>query len=157
MPNTPWYVLQSKAHQEMAVYGRLRGKGITTYLPCLARTRTPYFPGYLFIQANLEETGLGLFNWLPGSKGLVQFGDWPAVVPPAVIEGVKKSLAVYEGQMEQEIVRGTAVCITTGLLAGYEGVVDRYLSGKERVVVLLSLLSHQTPRVIMAASAVTEV
>lgn len=155
MPNTAWYVLQTKPHQERSVCGRLRGKGITAYLPCLAQTHTPYFPGYLFVQADLEETGLGLFNWLPGSKGLVQFGDWPATAPTAVIEEMKKRLA--EGQREREMAPGTAVCITAGPLAGYEGIVDRYLSGKERVVVLLSLLSHQTPRVVMAANAVTGV
>ncbi len=157
MPNTAWYVLQTKPHQERSVCGRLREKGITAYLPCLAHTQTPYFPGYLFAQADLEETGLGLFNWLPGSKGLVQFGDCPATAPTAVIEEMKKRLSVYEDQIGREMAPGTAVCITAGPLTGYEGIVDRYLSGKERVVVLLSLLSHQTPRVVMAANAVTEV
>ncbi len=154
MNGSQWYALQTKTHKESAVYGRLLAQGITVYLPCLGHGRRPYFPGYLFVHADLHETGLGRFNWLPGSKGLVQFGDWPAVVPAAVVEAVKQSLAVYEGQVARGMERGTAVAIVSGPLAGYEGVFERYSSGKERVIVLLSLLQK---RVAVGAGVVTAV
>lgn len=71
----------------------------------------------------------------------MQFGEWPDVVPESVIDDVKADVATIVARQKQGIQPGAKVKITTGVLAGYEGVFERYQSGKERVLVLLSVLS----------------
>ncbi len=62
-------------------------------------------------------------------------------MPGVVIADVRASVAAFATRQEQGIRSGAKVKITAGVLAGYEGVFERYQSGKERVLVLLSVLS----------------
>ena len=60
---------------------------LDAYYPCLRvrneRTRSykskPYFPGYLFVNVDLDITGTSTLQWIPGSLGLITFGGTPAV------------------------------------------------------------------------------
>ena len=52
--------------------------------PRAAKQRA-YFPGYLFVRADLAELGPNTLNWIPGTHGLVTFGGEPAIVPQHLI------------------------------------------------------------------------
>jgi len=138
-----WYALQTKPNKERFVLDQLRNLGVEHYFPTIVNDKkeAPFFPAYIFIQADLDEHGCDSFNYMRGSKGLVQFGEWPEVVSGAVIDDVKTSVAAFAASQEKGIQPGAKVTITAGVLAGYEGVFERYQSGKERVLVLLSVLS----------------
>lgn len=177
-----WYALHVKPHKERFVYERLSSpETIAPFLkvdPALLRIEPffpsvrvkpknpraakirPYFPGYLFIHADLALLGDAAFNWIPGAHGLVRFGDTPAVVPDALIRELRQRVALineHGGLMAEGIHPGDRVRITSGPFAGYEAIFDMQLPGKERVQVLLSFLSRHPQRVQLEATDLVKV
>lgn len=154
MPNY-WYALHSHPHKEDALYHQAQNQGIDVFYPCIkvtpvnprSRKIRPYFPGYLFVRADLEGTGLSLFQWMPNSSGLVSFGGEPAVVPEALIQAIQHRLAEIKtagGELFDGLKPGDPVLIHDGPFAGYEAIFDMRLAGSERVRVLLKMLSDRT-------------
>lgn len=147
-----WYALRVKPHKEKSVYQLLQARNIDTFFPTIrvkpknprAAKERPYFPGYMFVRADLEELGLNAFSWLPGTSGLVTFGDLPAVVPEHLIHEIKQRLAQHQAEAETmtSLRRGDHVRIVSGPFQGYEAIFDMHLPGKERVQVLLAFLSN---------------
>lgn len=158
-----WYVLRVKPHKERAVYQVLQSREVGVYFPVLhvkpvnprAARERPYFPGYIFVQADLDEIGANALNWVPGTHGLVTFGDIPAVVPPNLIFEIKRRLAEIEaggGWLLNKLEKGDRVRIVNGPFAGYEAIFDVRLPGNQRVQVLLSFLSSSPQPVKLNAS-----
>ena len=105
-----------------------------------------YFPGYMFVQADLEQTGLSLFQWMPHAIGLVTFGDEAAIVPDHLIGALQRrvaEIAAAGGELFDGLNQGDTVVIQDGPFAGYEAIFDSRLPGTQRVRVLLALLSNQ--------------
>ena len=136
----PWYALRSKPRREESLWQEVRRRGFSTYYPRLrvrpvnprARKTRPYFPGYLFVQADLAEVGLVEFRWMPYALGLVCFGDDAAPVPSALVHAIWTqvgSLNDEEVEFGQRLRRGDRVVVREGPLAGYEGVFDARLIG----------------------------
>jgi transcriptional antiterminator RfaH len=136
------------------LWQEVRRRGFSTYYPRLrvrpvnprARKTRPYFPGYLFVQADLAAVGLVEFRWMPYALGLVCFGDDAATVPQALVHAIWTrvgSLNEEEVEFGQRLRRGDRVIVREGPLAGYEGVFEARLSAQERVRVLLSLLQDR--------------
>jgi transcriptional antiterminator RfaH len=158
-----WYALRSKPRKEEVVWKQVRTQGFETYFPRLrvnpvnprSRKLRPYFPGYLFVYADLEEVGVSVFQWMPHSIGLVSFGGEPAAVPENLIHTLRKrveEIAVAGGEVFDGLHPGDVVRISDGPFSGYEAIFDTRLPGSERVRVLLELLgSHR--RVPMELSA----
>jgi len=78
-----WYILQSKPNKEEFVLQQLNIRHITAYHPYIKvepvtlrswKTK-PYFPGYLFINADLGLIGTSGLKWIPGTLSLVAFGN----------------------------------------------------------------------------------
>lgn len=162
-----WYVLRTKPHKEMSVYRLLKSRDVTVFYPTIkvnpvnprsSRIR-PYFPGYMFVEADLEQIGRSTLEWLPGSHGLVTFGNEPASVPDHMIEMVKNSSdAWHQAQQEKRSFRaGDKVRIVDGPLAGYEAIFDTELSGQQRVQVLLAYLHNQPKAVKLAKSSIIKI
>ena len=146
-----WYALQTKPRKEQFVIDQLSRAEIDYYYPALGGK--PFFPGYLFVCVDLNQLSLSTLNHVRGSRGLVQFGEWPEQVPDHVIADVKGSVAAHEAAQQQPIPQGAAVTITQGALAGYAGTFNGY-SSKERIFVLLSLLGNNTQTVTVARSGI---
>src|SRR4030043_2448686 len=97
-----WYALRSKPRKEDIVWKQVNERGIEVFYPRLrvnpinprSRKFRPYFPGYLFIRADIDVVGLSTFQWLPPSTGLVSFGGEPSPVPDnliyAIVQGVEE-------------------------------------------------------------------
>lgn len=158
-----WYALRCKPRKEDAVWQQLRSKGFETFYPRLkvtpvnprAKKLKPYFPGYMFVQIDLEKIGNSVFQWMPHTLGLVSFGGEPAAVPDNLIHAIR--LRVDEinqagGEVFDGLKSGEVVQISNGPFAGYEAIFDARLPGSVRVRVLLQLLgSHrQVPLVVDA-------
>jgi transcriptional antiterminator RfaH len=148
-----WYVLLSKPHKENQVYAHLRTAGIETYYPCLrvkpvnprCSTIRPYFPGYMFVNADLDLINSGSLQWLPGTVGLLQFGDVLATVPDGFIKQLRQRIDQINqagGLTFDGLKSGDPVQITGGPFAGYEAIFDTRLGGNERVRVLLDILGR---------------
>ena len=148
-----WYVLHSKPRKEHILWRYLQSLDIDCYFPNLlvktvnprARKIKPYFPGYLFVHCDLDQLGNNAFRWMPHSLGLVRFGGQPAVVPESIIHGIQKTVAAVGetgGETLFNLQPGDDVLIKDGPFAGYRGVFDTHLSGRDRVCVLLQMLSE---------------
>ena len=152
-----WYALRTKPHKEQLVFRQLVATEIDVYYPCLrvkpvnprASKIRAYFPGYMFVRLDLDLLGNNALSWLPGSRGLVTFGDLPAVVPDNLISRLRQEVAQaaqQEWAATHHFRRGDKVRITDGPFAGYEALFDKKLSGNDRVQLLLAFLSrHPQP------------
>lgn len=149
-----WYALRSKPRKEDVVWRQVTSQGFESYYPRLrvhpvnprSRKLRPYFPGYLFVKADLEEAGMSVFQWMPHSLGLITFGGEPAAVPPHLIDAIRKrvdQINAAGGEIFDGLEAGEAVRISDGPFRGYEAIFDMRLPGTERVRVLLELLGNQ--------------
>lgn len=150
-----WYVLQSKSRKENILFNQVTAINIACFFPQVkvnpvnpraAKVR-PYFPNYMFVQMNLDETGLSTFQWMPFSKGLVTFGREPAPVPDNLIAALRAQIQDINGEggvKPKSFEPGTSVHVIGGPFKGYEAIFDAQLPGRERARVLLKLLSRQS-------------
>jgi len=161
--SSKWYALRSKARKEEIVHRQVMDKGLEVFYPRLrvnpvnprARKFVPYFPGYLFIQADLDELGYSFFQWMPHTLGLVSFGGEPAIVPENLIYEIDrrvKSIAEAGGEVFDGLKHGDEVSIDRGPFKGYEAIFDERIPGSERVRVLLKLLDSRRVPTEMPAS-----
>lgn len=146
-----WYVMRSKPNKEEFLYSQLRNRQIDTYYPCIefqptnprARKRRPYFPGYLFINADENVIAGSTLNWIPGSVGLVNFDGQVASVPDHLINGIRSHVnRINKHGLEKtsHFKTGDLVTVQSGPFSGYQAIFDTYLSGTERACVLLKML-----------------
>lgn len=149
-----WYVIRAKPRRERFVRDQLQGQGLEVFYPAVrvhpvnprAATERAYFPGYLFVRADLEAVGANKLRWLPAAVGLLEFGGDPAVVPEALVSQLQRRVASIQaagGLVFADLQRGDAIQITSGPFAGYEAIFDLRLKGADRVRVLLDLLRRQ--------------
>ena len=148
-----WYAMRSKPRKEDFLWAQLRAHDIECFYPRTrvktvnprARKVRPYFPGYVFVCADLEKVGLSTLQWMPGAGGLVAFGGQPASVPENLIHAIRKRVEEINtagGEARAGFKRGDPVVIREGPFAGYEAIFDARVSGDERVRVLLNLLNR---------------
>jgi transcriptional antiterminator RfaH len=149
-----WYALRSKPRKEDVLWKQLQIQGYEVFYPRLrvhtvnprARQVRPYFPGYMFIQVDLAQTGLSAFKWMPYAIGLVAFGEEPSIVPENLIYAIRRrveEIASAGGELFDGLRPGDSVVISDGPFAGYEAIFDTRLPGSQRVRVLLQLLTNQ--------------
>jgi len=153
MPSN-WYALRSKPRKEDVVWRQALSQGFEVYYPRLrvhpvnprSRKVKAYFPGYLFVQADVENTGVALFQWMPHTLGLVNFGGEPAVVPDHLVQAIRQrvdQINVAGGEVFEGLKPGQVVWISDGPFRGYEAIFDARLPGNERVRVLLEFLGNR--------------
>jgi transcriptional antiterminator RfaH len=125
-----------------------------------SRKDRPFFPGYMFVQADLEAEGRNALRWMEGTYGLVSFGGDPVQVPAKMIEDLKRRLKHIEqegGLVFENLKKGDSVRIKHGPFEGHEAIFDTRLSGKDRVQVLLSYLNDRSVRIQIDASELEKV
>ena len=152
-----WYALHVKPHKERVVTEKLLADEVTVFFPKVTvKPKNPraskvraFFPGYLFVRANLEELGQNAFQWTPGVHGLVKVGGMPAIVPAKLVTELRLRLQSVEregGLNFSGLKQGDSIRVVSGPFAGYEAIFDARLNGTDRVQVLLSFLSsHPHP------------
>ena len=147
-----WYALHSKPNKEELLWDQLAIRRIETYYPRIrvqvinprARKIRPYFPGYIFVHVDLEQTGISTLQWIPGARGLVAFGGEPANVPEGLIRLLQnrvEEINAAGGELLEALKVGDKVLVNEGPFAGYEAIFDARISGTERVKVLLKFLN----------------
>jgi transcriptional antiterminator RfaH len=147
-----WYALHTKPNSEYQVAVVLEERGITTYLPEIEapksrqkRKSKPFFPCYLFAQADLESIGLSLLQWTPGLRTIVTFGERPAPVSDDLIDLVRRKLGEIEasgGYPSHPFRPGDPVRITDGPFRDMLAIFEGPLTPAERVQVLLNILGR---------------
>ena len=151
-----WYALHCKPRREQVVYEQLLVQAIEAFFPCTPSRNTrkhksrmeAYFPGYIFVHADLEQIGTSSLQWLPGVMGIVTFGGIPGHVPDSLINAIRSKIKRINnnegGNTIEPMKPGDTVNISDGPFAGHKAIFDSHLSGGERARVLLNLLNLQT-------------
>jgi len=146
-----WYVLHSHPNKEDLLWQQLLAREIEVFYPRIvanpvnprSRKIKPYFPGYLFVCADLEQIGLSTLRWMPYATRLVMFGGEPSSLPENIVQLIRQrvdEINAAGGEVLDALKPGDRVVIEDGPFEGYEGIFDVRLSGKERVRVLLQML-----------------
>lgn len=151
-----WYAMQSKPNKEDFLARQCEALGVEVFHPRIrvkvvnqrARKVRPYFPGYIFVQADLDQIGESALLWVPGSTGLVSFDGVPAVVSDGLIHTLQKQLEELNASEKalssiSGLNKGDLITIQDGPFAGHAAIFDASLSGAERVRVLLKWIGSQ--------------
>jgi len=165
---TKWYVLQSKPNKEEFVLQQLSIHNIDVYYPCIriqpinprSRKTKPCFPGYLFINTNLDTVGITVLKWIPGAIGMVDFGGELATVPDDLLQAIRNHMDRINNtnsETHRKFIPGDKVIIQSGPFAGYQAVFDTFLPGHERVRVLLQMLQDRQIKIELSGVRVEQV
>ncbi len=161
-----WYLVRTKPGKERWVHDQLAVMLPEVFLPLLeaktprwgkmAWATGPLFPGYLFARFELHARYFDV-KYLPGVHGFVSAGMDPLAVPDAVIEEIRRRgvggvIKIQEPAMGS----GDKVRVVEGPFRGFEAIFERYLSGAERVAILLSTIEASGVRMVLPASAVAK-
>ncbi|MCC5809397.1 MAG: transcription/translation regulatory transformer protein RfaH [Ectothiorhodospiraceae bacterium] len=161
-----WYAVHCKPRQDARAEEHLANQGYELFRPRVrvrmhqadgARDRVEsMFPRYLFIRLDALTENWGPIRSTRGVAGLVRWGDHVPTVPEEVIESLRRRTD-EEGCLDltgqNPYQPNDRVRITEGPFAGYQAL---YLanSGRERVIVLLSIL-QQSQQITLPAHAIT--
>jgi transcriptional antiterminator RfaH len=145
-----WHVVETKRHKERAARARLEHYGIASYLPLLRVWPRPavgsdvtiMFPGYLF--AWVSSRDFYRVSLTAGVRGFVNFGGAPARLDEAVVDFLREREGPDGIIGGGGIPAGAEVVITDGPFRGLLGIIERRLSGRQRVMLLLDILQRQT-------------
>ncbi len=165
--NSRWYALKSHPHKEDLCFHQLESRGFEAFYPFIrvqpvnprSRTIRPYFPGYLFVRADLEVSGTSVFQWMPYASGLVAFGGEPASVPESLIAAIRervREISAAGGELFDGLKSGDSVVIQGGPFEGYAAIFDTRIAGSERVRVLLKMLNDRAVRIELPAGQISK-
>jgi transcriptional antiterminator RfaH len=145
-----WYVAHCKRLKERQAAAALEEQlDLMVYLPEVRRRlaghgqRVAFFPGYLFVRANLWDVALSQINAIPGVLRLVAFGEAPQPLPAKVVEEIRRrvdDLNAHGGLMPPRFQRGDTLRLTGGPFQGLDAVFLGPLKPSERVQVLIEFL-----------------
>lgn len=148
-----WYLIRTKPKKEGTALEALRPRGMDAYCPRILeppshrhapRGPIPLFPGYLFVycQASLNYRAV---TYCPGVAGFVRFGVYLAAVEPEFIAFLRQREddqgTIVLPKTRNPMAPGTRARVVAGPLSGYEGIVERYMPARDRVRLLLQLVS----------------
>jgi transcriptional antiterminator RfaH len=165
--DSAWYVIRTRQYKERVVVQRASLFIQDVYLPLLRTKKRglgrlieriePLFPCYLFARFRLDEAYYKLTRSV-GVVGLVCVGGEPCEVDTQTIQNIRSretdGLIVLNPKRLRPQQR---VTITEGSLRGIEAVFERYLSGAERVAVLLDSIGRGDFKAILRADAIEPV
>jgi transcriptional antiterminator RfaH len=147
-----WYLVHCIARKEaFAAYVLTSHLGLQVYLPQVTRhvrgsvQQTPFFPGYLFVQADLGQVTRSIINSAPGVVRLLDFGGGPQLVPLPVLRDIRARLDKLNGTgglPTHNFKSGEAVRVKSGPLRGVEALFVGPLTPSARVTILLDMLGR---------------
>lgn len=167
-PDQPqWYCVHSKPKCEHLVAGALRNlDNVEAYCPRLRFQRsTPrgkvwfteaLFPSYLFARFDLAQSYRAVKH-AHNVIRVIEFGSVPIPVPARSIEELKNEMLGEETrEVSYGVHVGDVVEVAEGPMRGLKGIVERLLSGEDRVRVLLEFLGRENRVDVPAAKLLSE-
>ena len=149
-----WYCLRAAVKRELFVAKTLKAQlGLEVYLPRIrhrkATIRGPVlftdalFPGYVFVRFDLNEH-LTRVRSMHGITSIVNFNGRYQSVPDKMIQELKSLASGTDILVVNEnYPKGGPVRIVEGSLKGLEGMVQQYLPGRERIIILMKILGRE--------------
>jgi hypothetical protein len=152
-PRLVWLLVRTKPKQEAAVVNALAGRDVPAYCPHLLEPRwhlraprgpVPLFPSYVFAHCVAKERYAAV-RYCPGASGIVRFGEELAAVEDDFVGSLKEREGergyVVIAEARRAPAKGARVRVVHGPLRGLEGIVTQYLPAKDRVRLLLAMVS----------------
>jgi transcription antitermination factor NusG len=144
----PWYALKVRIRSELLASAGLRARGYDPFAPTYSERRlysdryktveSAVFPGYIFCRFDSDHKTPILSS--PAVQCIVSFGGEPAIISDLDVEAVRMTIQAG-GQPSEYVPVGQQVRITSGPLAGLEGIL--LSAGKQnRLVVSIHLLQR---------------
>jgi transcriptional antiterminator NusG len=149
-----WHVLWTKSHCEKQVHDQLTAQGFDLFLPMMdvwsrrggirRHVTVPMFRGYLFLHHAMDKTS---YLTVCKARGLVKLlgesWDHLAIIPDREIEAIQKVHRAQVPVLPHPYLReGQRVRLTSGLLAGAEGILLRTKPNKGLLVLSIELLQR---------------
>jgi transcription termination/antitermination protein NusG len=150
----PWFVLWTHSHSERLVHDQLAAKGFDIFLPTMktwsrrkgaqSAIAVPMFPGYVFVHHPIDKPS---YVEIAKTRGLVRIlgerWDRLTAVADDEIEAIRRVVASDVPVFPHPYLReGQQVRITTGPLAGVEGLLVSTKPQKGLLVVSVELLQR---------------
>ncbi len=109
-------------------------------------TTRNFYPGYIFVNMELNERSWYLVKDTPKVSGFVG-GRHPAPVPESEIVQVAQQVADGAAKPKPRVVfdAGDHVRVTDGAFANFTGTIQEVNAAKQRVTVLVSIFGRATP------------
>jgi transcription antitermination factor NusG len=159
LAGSPWYAVWTHSHCEQTVHEQLLDRGLHSFLPTVnIRSRSggvkrlipaPMFSSYLFLRHQIDRN---VHLDLTKIKGIVRIlgerWDRLSIIPDAEIEALKKVASARQLLPFPYMRDGQRVRITTGPLAGVEGVLVESRARQGLLVVSVNLLQRSVAVVI---------
>ena len=147
-----WYVVATKPRQEATAQEHLTRQGYSTLLPTLhlkkrrrgnwQQVTEPTFPGYVFVGLEPDRDDMAPIRSTQGCRGLVRFGQRPAVVPEQIMQALRLSANSNfspDEELKEPFSPGDLVAIEEGPFQGLSAIYCMN-KGADRVQLLISLL-----------------
>jgi transcriptional antiterminator RfaH len=159
MNKDAWYLIRTKQHKEPLVHAMLSKHAVDSFLPMLRSKQVwwgkecsqlaPLFPGYLFARFDIQTT-LYSIQRTHGVVGVVCAGSEPCEVPEFVIHEIKarQRNGIIEPP-DKAYSSGQKVQVVGGPFKGIQAVFEKYLSGPDRVAVILKLIGGLDVRAVL--------
>lgn len=146
-----WFAIHTKPRQETLAQSSLQREGLETFYPKLRWRKTirrvrkwvigPLFPGYIFAKFDVAAYGR-LVKYANGVTNIVSFGGKPAVVEEAILAAIRAH--AQDGIITvppTPFAVGDRVEIQTGPFRGLQGIFEKEMSDRDRVVILLETIA----------------
>jgi len=161
-----WYLIRTKTGKERWVRDQLSRAVPEVFLPMLrakvsrwGRMSTglgPLFPCYVFARFDLEARYFDV-KYMTGVRGIVSAGSDPLVVAESIVTEIRRrGIGDIIEIPESPLNPGQHVTVVDGPFRGFEAIFDHYLSGAERVAILLNAVESTALRVLLPAAAVAK-
>jgi transcription antitermination factor NusG len=144
-----WYLVHCKSRQEQYATDSLRKiLGIQIFFPQYQASsrrivhQLPFFPGYIFALANLQNTPASRINSCPGVICLVGFSGSPQPVPLYIVESIQNQLDKLSSTEQPYLCPGDSVRIRNSSLQDLEMIFVGPTTPGKRVRVLLHFLGR---------------
>ena len=147
-----WFIVKTKKSKEFWAKYNLERQNFEVYIPRIYKfnqiynnkrvTKSPLFPGYLFVKSNSIEKYWMTINNTLGVNSIISFSNQIPKVPNKYIDNLM-SLEDEDGLISiiklQKLVKGRICKILNGPFSGLDGVIDKVLS-KTSIILTLKFL-----------------
>ncbi len=160
-----WYLIKTKPCKETWVRDQLMTSLPEVFLPMLetpvrrwkrtALAPVALFSGYVFVRLDSRVQYMQV-RYTHGVQNFVCAGPEPIVVSSQIIEEIKRRCVNGIVRIPAKTFKkGDRLVITGGPFEGFEAIFQHYLSGADRIALLLGAINSPGPRIVLPSCAVT--
>ena len=144
-----WYIAKIQRGKESALQVGLSLHNVEAYNPEIIGMKRgrgrwePLFPTYLFCYVDPESEQWPQVRWARGLRYFLGADRKPTPIAASLVDEIRARVEVWNGGgWASAFEPGTRVHIGDGALSGLEAIFTRYLPGRHRCEVLISLVGR---------------